>query len=75
MTLYDTDHGPPKSSLGPYLVFLTFFMPHLTYNARNAKSTYHENSEKMAEKRGGIIYYIQVHDKFWMITLKLYGTK
>ena len=53
MTLYDTDHGPPKSSLGPYLVFLTFFMPYLKYNARKVKSTYHQNSEKMAEMMGG----------------------
>ena len=64
MTLYDTDHGPPKSSLGPYLVFLTFFMPYLKYNARKAKSTYHENSEKMAEMRGDYLLHSGIFASF-----------
>ena len=60
MTSYDIDHGLPKSCLGPYFMFLTFFMEYLTYSGRAAKSTWREKSEKKAKKRGGIIRDIQV---------------
>ena len=56
MTSYDIDHGLPKSCLGPYFMFLTFFMEYLTYSGRAAKSTWREKSEKMAKKRAGKYY-------------------
>ena len=64
MTSYDIDHGLPKSYLGPYFMFLTFFMEYLTYNGQTAKSTWREKSEKMREKGGGLLGTPRYEDIF-----------